>query len=101
MSDKTIRPLKELYSILLEYREKYNLSYGICSSIGGLYLNPLSPEEYYILLGHFQKQKPNIFSKFYWHPSFHQFYGEGFWWKLSEKGAKQRNKFIQSLIDKL
>lgn len=72
---------------------------GICAEMRSLNENgEITFMEHAMLSNHFYKQKPHMFSLFWWNPSYK---GRGFWWKGTVEGNKQRVKFIESIIKKL
>jgi hypothetical protein len=94
--------------------EDINLDSITNPSIGGLYQNVLNNymcglicwaiEDYtpYIqknnLLKHFNKQRPSIFSKFWWHKSYNT--KSCIWWKSHLGGDEQRKLFLAYLAKK-
>jgi len=50
------------------------------------------------LLKHFQKQRPTIFSKFWWHRSYNAF--NEYWWFAWKGGNIQRKLFLAHLAKK-
>lgn len=92
------RTLKELYEILLNY----SVNNGICHNIDDIYaISRISYKEYELLKRDFNKRKPFIFSKFFWHKSFQKFsHGYSYWWNGKESN-EQRKLFIQHIINTL
>lgn len=96
-----MRKLSDLYTILLEEFEMCKRDTGICSRIDAMvFSDKCTTSEWSEIMNHIRKNKPNIFSRFYWHPSFNWAYHGGFWWKRNNEGYKQRVKFLESLIEK-
>ena len=94
-----MRSLKELYQIVLD--SDYDKKYGICNIISFCAMdNIITEEEMYLVKSHFNKQKPTILSKFWWHPPYNRLYNV-WWWSHTKIGANQRKLFLQYLINKL
>ena len=95
-----MRTLKELYQIVLdsEYVEKYH---SICLAIRECALTKLiTLKEWSYLEKHFIKNRPTIFSKFWWNFYYNRPPLATYWWETNQKGDEQRIKFIKYLISK-
>lgn len=80
----------ELYQNVLNH---FGGGGGICRNID-IY-TPISQIDN--LYEHFKKQKPNIFSKFYWNKTYT---GRTFWWTFDKDGKEQRKLFLAYLAKK-
>lgn len=86
LNQKAIAALKTAIIHLKRSAERRDY-YGICA------LLPLWMEEWWM------KQRPNIFSKFWWNKYYQPF--DLFWWTLDEGGNNQRIRYLEFLIEKL
>lgn len=91
--------LNRMYRALLDKIQLRNyIEGGLCIEIDKLFKNKTVLHDDYILLReHFNDNKPSLkrHTLFYLNPAYKN---EIFWWELSDKGYKQRIKFLKKLI---
>lgn len=100
-----MRTIGQLYQIVLDHfddKESWD-HVGICSKIGYCGQRSfITPNEFRRLRPHFFKQRPTIFSKFWWSWSYKVFTEtrQQFWWRNNKAGEQQRKLFLAYLAKK-
>jgi len=100
-----MRTIGQLYQIVLEhFDDPPNWAViGICDSIAHCANHRfITNAEYHKLRPHFFKQRPTIFSKWWWNWNYKAFTNtrEQFWWRDNSRGAIQRKLFLAYLAKK-
>jgi hypothetical protein len=98
-----VRPLKDLYKILLfAVKKELKCNYGVCEILTRLEKNHLiSKEELTLLRINFAKNKPSTkhHLQFYISPYFKKGLKYAYWWNVGTNGDEERVKFVEYLIE--